>query len=226
MVYALDGRGGGQALPPYLQGRSRTMMGESPFQSRPMITPKSTVAPGETKPQLPGAYAALASRVKAKPAGLKPVVPAAPTLTPPAAATPTAPAKAAPAQTLYEFFKRDLENQRDAALADARTDAAARGVYYGTPLTTSQGDIQTEYQRGLGQLSAGILQNEQQNELQRLGLASSLLSGTPMAQGGGIDPSVFQTIGALFAPRQGPTNAPNLTPPPQQPPLTKDKLRI
>lgn len=221
--FALDNRGGGQALSPFLQGRSP--VGRGPFQTRPMITPKSTVAPGETR-SLFGGIRQIAGRL-----GL-------PTLRPPAATAANAPtlspktaAPSAPssAQTLYEFFKSDLERQRDAAIASATADAAARGVFFGTPLTTSKGDIQTEFGRGLGELQARMLQNEEQNELQRLGLASSLLSGIPQQGGGGISPDVFATIGQLFAPRQGPTGAPRLTPATtpkkEQPPLTKETLR-
>lgn len=238
MAYALDNRGGGQALPPFLQGRVSTL-GGGQFGSRPMITPKSTVAPGETKPKT-SMFGNIASRLKLPPrapgggpwgpGGPQRVpTPTAPKITPAASAAvaPAPTGQPAPAQTLYEFFKNDLERQRDAAIANARTDASSRGVFYGTPLTTSQGDIQTEFGRGLGQLQAGILQNEQGNELQRLQLASSLLGQTPQASSGGISPDVFQTIGSLFAPRPGPTGAPPITPAtqPKQPPLTKETLR-
>jgi len=109
-----------------------------------------------------------------------------------------APAEKPVPQTLYDFFKQDLEDQRRNAMADTTSNAASRGVYYGTPLTTSQGDIQTQYLRGLGQLQSGVLQNEQQNELSRLGLAGNLLNTAPQAPGGGIDPAVYQMLGTLF----------------------------
>ena len=214
MAYALDNRGCGQALPPFLQGRST--MGFGRFRTKPMIPPKSTIVPGEARGWGPGGPQ-------------KPTQ--APKITPAKSAAPVAlntTGQGAPAQTLYEFFKRDLENQRNASLANARVDAAARGVFYGTPLTTSQGNIETEYNRGLGQLQAGLLQNEQQNELQRLGLATSLLGSTPQASSGGISPDVFAAIGALLAPRQGPigaSTAPQITPAPQQNPLTRENFR-
>jgi len=210
--FAMDQRGGGQTLPPYLQGRSPNPGGQ--FATKPMITPKAGAAnvakPGSSLNQAgnlvasatPGAAAAPGAAVPGAVAGTKPVP-----------------------QTLYDFFKGDLERQRKSAMSNAITDASARGVYYGTPLTTSQGDIQTEYLRGLGQLQANVLQNEQQNELARLGLGANLLNSTPQVGAGGIDPAVFQTIGTLFGgspsvsgERSGPVT-------PKQKPLTKEDIR-
>jgi len=203
----MDQRGGGQMLPGYLQGRSPNPGGQ--FATKPMITPKPS-ARGSSLNQAgnlvasatPGASAAPGAAVPGTVAGNKPVP-----------------------QTLYDFFKGDLERQRKSAMSNAITDASARGVYYGTPLTTSQGDIQTEYLRGLGQLQANVLQNEQQNELARLGLGANLLNSTPQVGAGGIDPSVFQTIGSLFGgspavsgERSGPIT-------PKQKPLTKEDIR-
>lgn len=192
MAQFLDNRGGGNALPPYLQGRT-PHKGYLPQQrpvTQPIITPRPTVAPGEVRPA-----------VQPRP------------LTPPAVpGAPGAVKPQAPAQTLYEYFKGDLERQRKAAMADTQTDASRRGVFYGSPLTTSQGDIQTEYLRGLGSLQAGILGNEQDLELRRLGLASGLLGQQGEAQAGGISPEVMQTIGSLLAPRRGPTITPAQVP--------------
>lgn len=185
MAFALDGRGGGQALPPFLQGRTTATKG--PFQTQPMITPRPMVAPREVKPNV----------------GL----PQGPAITPkqPMAAQPTnQPANQKPGtQTLFEFLKRDLENERNQALAGARTSASARGVFYGTPLTTSEGDINTSFLRGLGQLQAGLINSEQDRELQRFGLASNLI-GSPASFGelaslGQGNPDVYSTIGSLFA---------------------------
>src|SRR5574342_94934 len=185
--------GGGNAMPPYLQARSPV--------TRSVLPTRSMVAPGENRlfnrPNVPG-----------QPPGITPGP-----IQPPTG--PAAPQQPAPAQTLYEFFKKDLENQRRTAMSDAEANASRRGVFYGTPLTTSQGDIQTEFLRGLGQLQAGVLQNEQQNELQRLGLASNLLNQQGEAQAAGISPDIMQTIGSLLAPRQGPQGAaPGITPGP------------
>lgn len=219
---ALDGRGGGLNTPPYLQARVPSPGGQFATRSvmRPSITPK-----GQNIFERANALKTQGSITPKKPiinaqtgAGM------APTQKPgvnPASATPSTP------QTLYDFFKRDLENQRKTAMAGAQTDAAARGVYYGTPLTTSQGDIQTEYLRGLGQLQSGILQNEQQNQLQRLGLASGLLSNTPMPQGGGsIDPEVFQMLGTLFggSPAASGQRSGPISPAPQPGQRTGDRI--
>lgn len=228
--FATDGRGGGNALPPYLQGRTSAL-------TRPMVPPTSSVVPGENRRMFGSVFRRLGQfGQQAQPQGgifrpsvitprQPPVAGAPPVAGTPGAGQPPQPAgQPAAAQTLYEFFKGDLERERDRALANARTDAAARGVFYGTPLTTSQGDIQTEFGRGLGQLQAGILQNEQGNELQRLALASSLLGSLPQARSGGIDPEVFRLIGSLFAPRQGPTS-PAMAPAQQQPPLRYQDVR-
>ena len=220
MAYSTDGRGGGNAMPPYIQARKPA--------TRSVITPKSTVMPGETRGnqqyqagmrQYQGAITPKKPGINAQTGvGMRPA-----TATPGAAAPTVADAPAP--QTLYDFFKRDLEDKRKSAMAGTEADAASRGVYYGTPLTTSQGDIQTEYLRGLGQLQAGILQNEQQNELSRLGIASGLLSSAPQAQSGGIDPAVFQMLGSLFGGSSavsGQRSGPSLTPPAQlkKPPVT------
>lgn len=173
--------GPGKATPPFLQARRPKLAGPS---SAPVLTPKDA-----TSPVSPVAAA----------------TPAGPVATP----TPSQPvqiaqqAKPGP-QTLYEFLRRDLEDKRNAAIASARADAAARGVFYGTPLTTSQGNIETEFQRGLGQLQAGLLEREQQNELQRLALAAQLYGGFGGAGGGEDNSAMMQLIGSLLAPRPGP----------------------
>lgn len=115
-------------------------------------------------------------------------------------------APANPMQKVYDFFKGDLERERKSAMSNSIADAANRGVYYGTPLTGSEADINTQYLRGLGQLQAGMYQNEQQNWLARLGLATRLSeqAGANMPpMPGGID---WSSLGAIFAPRQGPVS--------------------
>jgi len=217
MVYATDGRGGGNAIPPYIQARQPFVNTISGAATKPVITPKSAVVPGEAKKPL-----SLYQRLAQKP---KPKLPTLPITVQPN--TPASAPQTPVPQTLYDFFKQDLENQRKSAMSGAVSDASARGVYYGTPLTTSQGDIQTEYLRGLGQLQSGVLQNEQQNELSRLGIAGNLLNSTPQVGGGGIDPAVFQMLGTLFGGNQavagqrtGPITPKNTNPPelnPQHP---------
>lgn len=199
LKYALDGRGGGQAMPPFLQGRTTATKG--PFQTKPMITPKSMVAPGEVRPNT----------------GLNPV-PTVPNITPSVGAKKPAQPKS-DVQTLFEFLKGDLENERNQALANARSSAAARGVFYGTPLTTSEGDINTSFLRGLGQLQSGLINAEQDRELSRLGLASNLI-GSPASFGelaglGQGNSDVYSTIGSLFAGPQAQAQRPGpvITPP-------------
>lgn len=200
--------------------------------TQPMITPKATVMPGENlqqpqKPTAPAMQQPSNFQNMAKQASnlgtqdWKSVVGnsfgARPTITPPSM-TPTPQPGAggtspiSPAgQSAYDVLKGDLEDQRRSGMSNAVSDASARGVYYGSPLTTSQGDTETQYLRGLGQLQAGVLGNEQQNELSRLQIGAGLLGQTGAAQGGKIDPSVLQMMGSLFAPsaqRSGPTQQP------------------
>ena len=136
---ATDGRGGGQAQPPYLQARSPV--------TQPVITPAATVAPGEVRPQprrgflgLPltprtpgGLFARIFQRMRERQRQRQ----AAPRISPaPGAAQARPPqtppgqptAAQSPAQTLYEFFKKDLEGQRRSAMSNAVADASARGV--------------------------------------------------------------------------------------------------
>ncbi len=58
---------------------------------------------------------------------------------------------------VFGFAKGELERDRDAALDAATADAQARGVFFGSPLTTSRGDIQSEFGRGLGALGSNLL---------------------------------------------------------------------
>jgi len=115
-------------------------------------------------------------------------------------------------EQLFKFFKQDLENARQRSLGQTRASAANRGVFYGTPLTTSEGDIETSFLRGLGQLQSGIFQGEQQNELARLGLASNLLGQLPQQFQGPEDATAnaFTQLGALFGPRANVAGAASL----------------
>lgn len=228
--------GGGDARPPYLQMRNPT-----PYGSKPVVTPKPTAVPGENRPMgyqpgTPG-YNSLNPWQRAG------VVPQTPQVTPKSnlkgmvgaiAGKPQVPqAPAAPAQPqqgdtlndLYKFYKQDLTDEKNAALANATTDAAARGVYYGTPLTTSKGDIETQFLRGLGQLQAGMFQNQQQDQLARLGLATQLGWQNQMGQPPAPGPLDLSGIGSIFASnpvaseRSGPV--PQITPKQR----TGDKLK-
>lgn len=169
---------GGQAAPPYLQTRTPMMPG---MPAQPVVTPKPT-APGDSVGGMG-----------------KPAMSAPGTSEPSGGAPPQAGGQNL--NDVYGFFKSDLENQKNQALASTKADASARGVYYGTPLTGSEADINTQYLRGLGQLQSGMYGNEQQNQLARLGLASSMgwqnsLNAPPMP--GQTD---FSSLGALFSPQ-------------------------
>ena len=63
-------------------------------------------------------------------------------------------------QNAYRFMQQDLQDQANTARSSATADAARRGVYYGSPLTTSLGDIETQYQRGLGGLASSLAMDQ------------------------------------------------------------------
>lgn len=207
---------GGQQQPPYLQAR------------RPTIT-----APGQppTAPAPPPAYSGQNTQPVVSPPGGQ-----SPPVTPPNPNVSQTQQKGAPDPTpdqqggtdlggVYKFFKSDLENQRNQALASTRADASARGVFYGTPLTGSEADINTQYLRGLGQLQAGMYGNEQQNQLARLGLASNLLFQGQFGQPPMPGATDWSSLGSLFGQQPqvgGKRTGPVVTPPtPQSPqPIT------
>lgn len=212
-MIAINDQGGGNAQPNYLQARVPRPI------TTPVIRPASQVAPNESKAS--GGAVSGNSKIAPKSGGMfggaiNSILAKTPQQSTIAGGTQLTPAGGKPVpQTLYDFFKQDLEDQRRSALADTTSNAAARGVYYGSPLTTSQGDIQTQYLRGLGQLQSGILQNEQQNELSRLGIAGNLLNSAPQVQGGGLDPAVYQMLGQLFGSSSvagGSRSGPTITP--------------
>lgn len=193
------GPGGGAALPPYLQMRRPTGLqggGMKPSypgqQTQPVVTPKSSVIPGEASSKGPGG-------TPWGPGGPQPmpkVTPAQGTMTPNPVAPKPPQAGGNSLMDLYNFQKSDLQNETNQKLASTRSDAAARGVFYGTPLTGSEADINTQYLRGLGQLDAGMYGNEQQNQNQRLGLASQLVMSNPNVPiPGGLD---FSGLASLF----------------------------
>jgi len=183
-------------------------MGGQPMAPQPPSAPQGGVQ---------GLLAQAMAKQQQGPPRVPPAPPAGPPApAPPGAQQPQTPSGPAGPQTppqaggtdlggVYQFFKSDLENQKNQALADTRADASARGVFYGTPLTGSEADINTQYLRGLGQLQSGMYGNEQQNQLARLGLASNLLwqSGLNAPSGGGIDPSMYSMLGQLFGQNAG-----------------------
>jgi len=182
---------GGQMNPTYLQGRTpKPPTGVNPMstgQTAPVITPK---------PSAMGDNSAMPMNR----------TPQAAPKTPPQAGGNTL-------GDVYNFFKSDLQNQANQAKANAITDASARGVYYGTPLTGSEADIDTQYLRGLGQLDAGMYSNEQQNQLARLGMAVNLSMANGQNRPAAPGPLDFSGLGALFAtPAQTGTSNPPAAP--------------
>ena len=115
---------------------------------------------------------------------------------------------------VYNFFKSDLQNQAKQAKSGAIADASARGVYYGTPLTGSEADIDTQYQRGLGQLDAGMYGNLQADQLARLGMATNLSAQSGASNPGASGPMDWSGLGALFGANN--TSAPGAPGTPQR----------
>lgn len=148
-----------------------------------------------------------------KPAVVRPAAPTAPASAP-------APASKPPIQQLYEFLKGDLTREATKERAAAEVDASRRGVFYGQPLTAMGTDIDERYQRGLATLQASLIQNEQQNELERLRVALSSLGPLQQAETPAFPAEAFQNLAAAFA--QQPTGAP--PPPPQAPPPSYQRV--
>lgn len=206
----------GNALPPYLQTRTPTGVpgvgGQTP--TSPVIAPKSTAVPGEVAQATPGAMkSAVATPATPPPAtAISPSGSLVSSKANPNLETPQPPQLGGSnLQGVYNYFKSDLQNQTKQAMANTTSDAAARGVYYGSPLTGSEADINTQYLRGLGQLQAGMFGNEQQMELARLGLGANMnaMAAFNQPQVPGIDNSLFSNLGALFANSpQNPVNNP------------------
>lgn len=167
---------GGQQNPAYLQ--MRKPMAPTGAATTPVITPKAGIGGDTVNPPQ------------------RPMASGSPAITPAAPKPPQAGGQSL--GDVYNFFKSDLQNQAKQAKSGAIADASARGVYYGTPLTGSEADIDTQYQRGLGQLDAGMYGNAQQGELVRLGMATNLSAmgsiNAPQAPG----PMDWSGLGALF----------------------------
>lgn len=151
--------------------------------TRPVVTPKSTAVPGE---------------VAKKPAGTAPM--------------PTQPA-AQPAQSkpytlkdFYNFQKGDLEAERNKALGETRAGAESRGLFYGSPLTGSEGDINSQFLRNLGTLQAGMMGNLMEDRRARLGMAANLGWQDQMNQPPLPGPVDFSALGAMFGQQQQPGN--------------------
>lgn len=182
---------GGQANPPYLQMRSG--FGAKPNASAPVITPNAS-APGDTMARKNPAMSPMPT-----------IQPSANNNAPPITPAGSQPNPGTPPQRggqslgdVYNFMKSDLQNQTKQAKSNAVADASSRGVYYSTPLTGSEADIDTQYLRGLGQLDAGMYGNEQQNQLARLGMATNLSAQGAMNAPASPGPMDFSGLGALF----------------------------
>ena len=98
-------------------------------------------------------------------------------------------------QKTYDYLKGELQNATNDRKADATTDAAKRGVFYGTPLTGSYADIDTQYLKGLGSLDAAMWEKSSALQMQKLALAAQLI---PQMRGGNFDPTTLALLGQLW----------------------------
>ena len=206
--------GGGDAKPPYLQMRKPLLpkpnaVRPSPFgggmfgkakqgiwdimgkkarqtSTRPVVTPKSTAVPGE---------------VAQTPAGTAPVQPA-------AAKKPYGLAD------FYNQMKGDLVAEKNKALGETRAGAESRGLFYGSDLTGSEGNINAQFLRSLGALDADIFGRQQEDQRARLAMAANLGWQDQMNQPPIPGPVDFGALGSIFgntpvaAPRSGPVITP------------------
>jgi hypothetical protein len=209
---------GGQQNPPYLQMKTPVKAAPTQAQTAPVITPAAS-APGDTVRRAQAVPEAPSVPTGQAPTPAMPSIPPTPTAGP--AITPAGAPPQAGGNTLddvYNFFKSDLQNQTKQAKANSISDASARGVYYGTPLTGSEADIDTQYLRGLGQLQSGMYGNAQSDALARLGLASNLGYQGLMQQPATSAPMNWAALGNLFGsspsnPTTDKRNGPVITPP-------------
>lgn len=79
-------------------------------------------------------------------------------------------------QESFDFLSQDLEDEARRAESQAVADAARRGVFFGSPLTTSLGDISERLQRG------------------RAGLATDLLLEQARTAGGDVSNAIAQAL--------------------------------
>lgn len=201
--------GGGDAKPPYLQMRKPL---PKPAAKRP--SPFGGGGFGKAKQSLWDMF----SGGGARKTSTRPVV------TPKSTAVPgevaKQPAGTAPAgnkpytlKDFYDFQKGDLEAERDKALGATRAGAASRGLFYGSDLTGSEGDINSQFLRNMGSLQAGMMGNLMEDQRARLGMAANLGWQDQMNQPPMPGPVDFSALGAMFGqqapgavkdPRSGP----------------------
>jgi len=227
---------GGDTKPPFIQARVPKPGAPKPqgnvtdvykpqarqTTTKPVITPKPMVMGDQPKPV----------QTNTTVGGAAPTPGMTPPITP-AGQVPPQQGGSSFADT-YNYLKSDLQNETKQALAKTRADAESRGVFYGSPLTGSEADINTQYLRGLGQLSAGMYGNEQQAMLERQRIMAGLIGpagGNAPPLPGGMDWSGLANIfsspnNAVAGARSGPVGpGPNLTPAPGRTSPDKTKLQ-
>lgn len=104
-----------------------------------------------------------------------------------------------PWQAQYDVAKKSLEAETNNKLSGAITDAQKRGVYYGTPLTTSQGDINSDFLRGLGGLQADTMKNYMDDQFRRQALAAQMIASGQDGTAAGYDPAGWEALSKYFA---------------------------
>jgi hypothetical protein len=80
---------------------------------------------------------------------------------------------------------QNLDDQRRMAEDRAKADAANRGVYYGSPLTTSLGDINSQFLRGQSDLETNLIRDQAQRQQQdRMSAIQAILQYGQQQQNG------------------------------------------
>lgn len=99
------------------------------------------------------------------------------------------------ADSIFKHFSRNLEDTAKLKGSDAIADASRRGVYYGTPLTTSLGNIDTELQRGKADLATNVLFSAAQTGMQdnQLGIDNAFRFGE-LARSGELQDREFAAL--------------------------------
>lgn len=209
----------------------------------PSITPKADLASGAGNKLTEG---------KLSTGGLTPGNASAnlmaPTPVPPSVSQPAdnKPAEQGGLGKVFNYFKTELEKERDKSLSNSDVEAASRGVFYGTPGTQAREDVRDKFGRSLAQFESDLLQKEQENELSRLGLATNLFGTIQQGELGrlglasqlipsdmeaqGIDPNLYAAIAQMFGGKQAaggnkPT-VPAAVPDVSKPPLAETKSTI
>lgn len=114
-------------------------------------------------------------------------------------------------QSAFDFFKGELEKQRDDGLASVDADAAKRGVFYSTMPVSAGARVKSDFNAGLGTLASNLAMKQADYGLEamRLGYSGGYnpqqTSGQMMNMpvGGGANNGTFAGLGQLYGQLSG-----------------------